>query len=149
MAREVAPQITEDDVRWGYVRLVRSQGRPAPTGIVLRLQEPLDDSGETDCWTHARRYAERTGATYVEGVCDRGRGVSVHAWCEETSPLGVRVVVELTKGYENARDYWGVPVDIHSDVAKDSLLNDVYYSVLELAVGRSMLLEARPARRKR
>jgi hypothetical protein len=121
------------DERLAYVRLVRKIGKPAPTSRVLRLAEPLDDSPETDCWTHAAEYARRTGARYVEGTCLRyGRTApQVHAWCEEDTAFGPRVV-ETTMGYEQAHKYFGVTVDLNSEDARRAEWGGRRYSVLEL-----------------
>lgn len=101
-----------------YLRLVRAQGRPAPTTKRLDIQAPIADDGETDCWTHAWQVARRLReqgieATYVEGICFRpsATGPSFHAWVEEANPLTGRVLVECTPGYERANRYLGIAVD--------------------------------------
>lgn len=95
-----------------FLRLVRKYGRPAPASKHIDAQAPLADDGESDCWTHAWNVARARGALYVEGVCRRPgtTGVSMHAWVEETTPFGRRIV-ECTPGYEQASMYVGLPLD--------------------------------------
>lgn len=94
-----------------FARMVRQHGKPGANGKRLDLQPLIADDGETDCWTHAWEVAQRTpGARYVEGLCHNGKALAQHAWVEEDTPFGPRLV-ECTPGYEEARDYVGIVVD--------------------------------------
>lgn len=106
------PTISLTQVERQYMRMVRLHGQAAPNAKRLDLQDPVADDGETDCWTHSWEVSRATGATYVEGICRRpgAGGYSMHAWVEEDTPFGRRVV-ECTPGYEEATDYLGVMVD--------------------------------------
>lgn len=121
-----------------YLRLVRQHGRPAPATKRLDLQAPVADDGESDCWTHAWQVAQRTGATYVEGICVRAGadGPSFHAWVEETNPLTGRILVECTPGYEHATRYVGIAVDCTPDGIPAQMTGDwdVRASVIQSAL---------------
>lgn len=125
------------DERLLFIRLMKERGLPAPTPRLLRIQPPLDNSGETDCWTHAAAYARETGAVYVEGICylppkEDGRPrVAAHAWCVEDSPFGARVV-EFTPGYEQAFGYLGLPLDLDSTAGRRAEVDGRRYSIIEL-----------------
>ncbi len=112
VARPPAPLTGVTEVERVYLMLVRRSGRPAPAAKRLDVQDPVAADGESDCWTHAWNLARRTGGTYVEGVCRRrgASGPSFHAWVEHDHPVTGRVLVECTPGYEQASDYYGIPV---------------------------------------
>lgn len=121
-----------------YLQMVREHGLPAPLRKRLDLQPPVADDGETDCWTHAWEVARRTGASYVEGVCQRpgAGGPSFHAWVEEDHPLLGRTVVETTPGYEEASRYLGIVVDNAPGGLVDRITSDwtIRSSVLQAAL---------------
>jgi hypothetical protein len=96
--------IDERDV---FEAIVRRVGQPSPTARVLAAT--LVDDGA--CWTGAWREAQIRCGRYIEGTCRiGGRRVRAHAWVEVDGPLG-SMVVECTRGYENATHYLGVAID--------------------------------------
>lgn len=126
------------DERRIFAHHVIKHGIDGPTIKVLKIQPPLPGSNDTDCWTHAYRYAVETGADYVEGLCMVDKNglptFHAHAWCEEPTPFGGRRVVELTAGYEDAYNYRGVLVDLTTSFAARAEADGFRYSVLELDI---------------
>lgn len=126
------------DERLLFARFIKDRGTFAPDARVLNLQAPLDSSDTTDCWTHAAAYAERTGADYVEGICLRRKGpgevvTCAHAWAEEGTPFGRRVV-ELTPGYEEAYGYRGIVVPRDTESYRRARVGRTRYGVIELDI---------------
>jgi hypothetical protein len=126
------------DARRVFLALMKERGHDMPAARVLDLQPPLDDSGDTDCWTHAYRRARATGASYYEGLVylpprDGRPVISAHAWVVQESPFGAQVV-ELTRGYERAWGYRGMRVDLDSEEADRAEHGGHRYGVLELDI---------------
>ena len=95
------------DERDAFEALVRRYGRPGPQ--TKELAEQLTDDG--DCWSAAWRESRARGGRYVEGVCVIGnRRIRAHSWVEVDGPFGA-VLVECTRGYENAHRYLGIAID--------------------------------------
>ena len=110
-----------------FVRMIIEHGTRRPTPKVMGPAEALTDDG--DCWSAACRHAQmlqKAGqeARYVEGSCripagpdpitgeDRPhRVVRAHAWVEIDHPILGATIVEVTRGYETADLYRGIPVD--------------------------------------
>jgi hypothetical protein len=127
------------DERRSFIRFMREFGTPAPLNRRMEIQ-PEITPGETDCWTHAYRYAlAHPGGRYVEGICftDREDGkvvVHAHAWIEEDTPFGT-VLVELTDGYQHARDYRGWALDLDTPQAARAVDDSgLRYSIIELDI---------------
>jgi hypothetical protein len=130
------------DERAMFVRLVQMHGTPGPATRRMEIQ-PEITPGETDCWTHAYRYAQaHPGSQYVEGICFTEKGdvvtVHAHAWVEEVGPFGT-MLVELTDGYQRARDYRGIPIDLTHPAAARAQHGEIRYSVLELDIALQAL----------
>lgn len=142
---EIKPLTDVTGVERTYIRLVRTHGAAAPSAKRIDLQPPVADDGETDCWTHAWDIARSTGGTYVEGLCRRpgAGGFSMHAWAEEDSPFGRRIV-EGTPGYEDATDYIGIAVDCTPGGDVDRASNpegDPRSSVIQLCLATGWTVE--------
>lgn len=127
------------DARRAFVRYMGKHGVAMPGARRLVIQPPLDDSGDTDCWTYAARYvAEHPGSSYVEGICwlppDAGKArVAAHAWVVEDTPFGSQIV-EFTPGYERATGYRGLPINTDSEEFQRADDGERRYSVLELMI---------------
>jgi hypothetical protein len=95
------------DERAIFEALVRRYGRPGPANKALADRLTYDG----DCWTAAWREARARGGRYVEGSCRLGNHkVRAHSWVEIDGPFGP-VLIECTKGYEDATHYLGIVVD--------------------------------------
>lgn len=96
------------DERDEFNRLVRLHGRFSTT--THRVADELTDDG--DCWTFAWKAAQKLGGRYFEGMCKlpSNQVVRAHAWTEIDTPFG-EVVLESTRGYEQAHSYLGIQVD--------------------------------------
>src|SRR4051812_17298607 len=110
------------DERVQFGRLVRQYGRFSTS--THRVADKLTDDG--DCWTFAWKAAQELGGRYVEGMCklpgDDGvtRHVRAHAWTEVDTPFGA-VVIESTRGYEEAHSYLGIQIDSTPNGRVDNL----------------------------
>jgi hypothetical protein len=136
------------DERLVFVQHMREHGEPMPYARRLLIQPPLDDSGDTDCWTYAARYvAEHPDAFYVEGICylppkgNRPR-VAAHAWAVEDTPLGP-VILEFTPGYEQAFGYRGLPLDVTTPEFARAEHDGHRYSVIELHIAAGAFLASK------
>lgn len=136
---------TEEDIsekaQADFVRLMRRVAPLREYPVVLDLQPPYDDSGETDCWTHSWKVAHARGGRYMEGVCYRGNGrISAHAWVEVDSPLGTQII-ETTPGYEQAYAYRGLPVKMTGKDAEMGWYEGLRFSLVQLALSVGMPVE--------
>jgi hypothetical protein len=136
-----------DEARRHFVRKARVDGTDMPTARVLRIQAPLDDSGDTDCWTYAHRYAAAAPpgtVLYMEGMCylppgpDGRPRVAAHAWAVENTPVG-HVVVEFTPGYEEAWGYRGFRVPLDHPAVTRAEHGGRRYSAMELMIAEALV----------
>lgn len=116
-----SPSTSLDDLgdyaRKRFIRFVVDHGTMRTVNKTIAAAEAMTDDG--DCWSAAWRYAQAHGGTYVEGSCllprdaehPHNRVVRAHSWVEISHPLLGPTIVELTRGYETAIRYRGVPVD--------------------------------------
>jgi len=152
------PAASQDEIadraRRRFVRFIVDQGTQRTQNKIIAPAEAMTYDG--DCWSAAWRYAQRLieagrDVTYVEGSCvipagvdglgnehPKNRVVRAHSWVETAHPLLGTVVVELTRGYETAIRYRGVPVDAtpggHVDKATAGWDQDERSSVIEAAL---------------
>lgn len=126
------------DERDEFNRLVKRYGQISTS--TRRLADSLTYDG--DCWTFAWRAAQELDGRYFEGMCKlpmdgRNTVVRAHAWTEVDSPFGT-VLIESTRGYEQAHSYLGIQVDAtplgYVDIISKQWPDDERASVIEALI---------------